>query len=262
MQDLRVSLIQTDLHWQQPDKNRAMLEQLIRPLAGKTDLIVLPEMFTTGFSMAPELSAEPEAEDTRAWMKALASDVDAAITGSVATQLERGGEVDYVNRLLFISPDQHAYYDKRHLFRMGGEHEHYQAGSERKLIEYRGWRILPAICYDLRFPVFLRNRNEYDLMLCVANWPAPRRLPWRTLLQARAIENLCFVAGVNRIGTDGNGLNYSGDSMLVDFKGLAVIDGAIEQPFVETQVLSVESLEKFRAVFPAHLDADEFELSL
>lgn len=262
MQDLTVSLIQTDLHWQQPDKNRAMLEQLIRPLAGKTDLVVLPEMFTTGFSMAPELSAEPDAAETLTWLQALATEINAAITGSVATRLNQDGEDSFVNRLLFVAPDQQAYYDKRHLFRMGGEHEHYKAGSSRTLISYKGWRILPAICYDLRFPVFLRNRNEYDLLLCVANWPAARRLPWRTLLQARAIENLCFVVGVNRIGSDGNSLNYSGDSMLVDFKGGAMIDAPENAAFVETRVLNAEALEKFRAAFPAYLDADEFELTL
>lgn len=257
MQNLTISLIQTELHWQQPAQNRAMLAQKMAPLVGKTDLIILPEMFSSGFSMAPAQVAEPEEGPSVQWLKQQAAELKAAIAGSLAIRTETG----YANRLFLVSPEGEVQsYDKRHLFRMGDEHSHYQAGQQRQLLHYRGWRILPLICYDLRFPVFSRNCNDYDLLICVANWPAPRRHPWRTLLQARAIENLCYVAGVNRVGTDGNGLAYSGDSMLVDFKGEAQLDGSAGEPFVVSHTLSLEALQQFREAFPAHLDADRFNL--
>lgn len=256
-QDLRISLVQTELVWQQPQANRDRLAELLKPLAGQSDLIVLPEMFTSGFSMAPEQVAEPVDGPTTDWLRQQAAELGAAITGSVATDL--GGR--YCNRLLFVSPQgELQYYDKWHLFRMAGEHRHYQAGERRVIFSYRGWRILPLICYDLRFPVFSRNRQEYDLLLCVANWPQPRRHPWRTLLQARAVENLCYVAGVNRVGEDGNRLPYSGDSMLVDFKGEPLIDQPAGEPFVDSATLSAGQLAAFREKFPAWLDADPFVL--
>lgn len=255
--DLRVSLVQSRLHWQDPDTNRRMFAELMAPLAGKTDLVVLPEMFTTGFTMEPEGLAEPGKGPTLAWMREQVASLGAALCGSVVIEAEEG----FVNRLLFVKPDGSVeHYDKRHLFRMANEHQHYTAGRQRALIEYRGWRILPTVCYDLRFPVFMRNREDYDLLLCVANWPAPRRHPWRVLLQARAIENLCYVAGVNRVGQDAKGLEYSGDSMLVDFKGNAILDRPAGEPFVETKTLSAEALAQFRRVFPAWQDADRFVL--
>lgn len=257
MQHLRATLIQTELHWQAPEANRAMLDDQLAGLASTTDLIVLPEMFSTGFSMAPEQGAEVAGGETVQWLQARARELGAAITGSLAIKTEEG----FVNRLFFATPEGALFhYDKRHLFRMGGEHEHYQSGCQRQVFHWRGWRILPLICYDLRFPVFSRNRDDYDLMVCVANWPAPRRHPWRTLLQARAIENLCYVAGVNRVGTDGNGLEYSGDSMLVDFKGEALMDQPASQPFIRTECLDLSALQSFRTAFPAHLDADGFRL--
>ncbi len=258
MQNLTISLIQTELHWQQPALNRAMLAGKMAPLAGKTDLVILPEMFSSGFSMAPEQVAEPADGPSLQWLQQQAEQLQAAITGSLAIETEAG----YVNRLFFVSPTGDVqYYDKCHLFRMGDEHSHYQSGQVRQLFHYRGWRILPLICYDLRFPVFSRNQNDYDLLICVANWPAPRRHPWRTLLQARAIENLCYVAGVNRVGTDGNGLAYSGDSMLVDFKGEPQLDAEAGQSFVASQTLLLDKLQQFREGFPAHLDADPFSLN-
>lgn len=262
MQDLTVSLIQADLAWQAPDQNRHFFDKVFTDLDVTTDLIVLPEMFTSGFSMQPEVVAEPALGKTVQWMSHWSQKTNAAIVGSIATRLPReNGEFDFVNRLYFVNGEHIEYYDKKHLFRMGGEHQHYLPGEERLVIDYKGWSILPLICYDLRFPVFARNRNDYDLMICVANWPEPRRHPWRVLLQARAIENSCYTIGVNRIGTDGNGLDYSGDSLLVDYKGQTLIDGADSQFFVETRKLKADDLALFRKKFPCHLDADAFTLT-
>ena len=257
--NLRVTLVQSELVWLNPIANRHQFEKLIRPLSGVTDLIVLPEMFTTGFMMKPELYAETFEGETLNWMKQQAQLSGAAIVGSVAMRINKG----FVNRLLFVTPDGSInYYDKRHLFRMGNEQEHYQAGEERKVFNYRGWRILPQVCYDLRFPVFMRNRNDYDLAIVVANWPAARRLPWRTLLQARAIENQSYVIGVNRVGKDGNGLEYSGDSLAINFRGDLLIDKPEGTVFSETTTFKSDDLKAFRAQFPAWQDGDEFEIKL
>lgn len=256
MQNLRISLVQTPLDWQQPSANRERLTSLLAPLEGQTDLIVLPEMFTTGFTMSPDEVAEPLSGTTLVWMQQQARSLGAAICGSVVIE-----DQGYRNRLLFVTPEGEVHhYDKRHLFRMANEHEHYAAGERRSIIEYKGWRILPQVCYDLRFPVWCRNRDDYDLLLCVANWPAPRRHPWRALLLARAIENQCYVAGVNRVGVDGKGLEYSGDSLLVDFKGQALLDGPAGEPFIKTGLLNGEDLQQFRRNFPAWQDADDFTL--
>ncbi|SFX19118.1 amidohydrolase [Marinospirillum alkaliphilum] len=256
-QDLRITLIQTELHWQQPETNRRMLTDKLAPLAGNTDLIILPEMFSTGFSMAPEQLAEPEPGETLRWMQQQAQQTGAAITGSVMVQDDQG----FRNRLYWVTPDgQVQHYDKRHLFRMASEQEHYVAGQQRLVVNYRGWRILPQVCYDLRFPVFSRNRGDYDLAIYVANWPESRRHAWRILLQARAIENLSYVAGVNRVGTDGKGLSYSGDSLLADFAGQLLLDHQAGGRFVETRTLSAEQLNGFRNSFPAWQDADDFSL--
>lgn len=257
--DLQISLIQSNLFWNQPDKNLNVFSGLIEPLQNKTDLVLLPEMFTSGFSLEPETIDPKESyKTTELWMLSEARKTNAAICGSV---LYVGAENHRTNRMLFATPEGDLWhYDKTHLFRMGGEHERYEAGKERKVFRYRGWRILATICYDLRFPVFLRNLGDYDLMLCPANWPAARRTPWRTLLQARAIENLAYVAGVNRIGTDGNDLVYSGDSMLVSYNGEHLIDESPDQAFVKTTTLSAERLASFRRKFPAWQDADRFNL--
>ena len=257
MQDLKITLIQPDLQWQNPAENRAMYEQLMDRYAIDTELVVLPEMFSTGFTMDSRTAAEPMGGETCQWLQQQAKNRGVAITGSLAIALEEG----YVNRMIYTWPDgRQQYYDKRHLFRMAGEHERYQPGHERVIVEYNGWRILLQICYDLRFPVFSRNRNDYDLALYVANWPAPRRQPWRKLLQARAIENLCYVAGVNRVGTDANGHDYSGDSMLVDFKGDLLLDHEAGQAFCETYTLSAAALTDFKEKFPAWMDADQFNI--
>ncbi|WP_298609570.1 amidohydrolase [uncultured Thiothrix sp.] len=257
-ESLRVSLVQTELAWQNPEANRAHFAELLQDLAGQTDLIVLPEMFTTGFMMAPEIHAEAYGGATFTWLQTQAAKLQAAICGSVATAVEG----QYTNRFMFATPDgQMQFYDKRHLFRMGDEVNHYSAGLERKTFNYQGFRILPQVCYDLRFPVFMRNRNDYDLAIVVANWPAVRRKPWRTLLQARAIENQSYVLGVNRVGMDGLGLAYSGDSLAIDFKGELLIDQAEGSAFVETTPLDLNALQQFREQFPAWMDADEFSLN-
>jgi predicted amidohydrolase len=255
MQDLKVTLIQPDMHWQSPAENRTMYEQLMDQNASNTDLVVLPEMFSTGFTMDSRTAAEPMGGESCQWLQQQAQRRGVAITGSLAIA---SGD-SYVNRMIFSFPDGgQIFYDKRHLFRMAGEHERYQPGDKRVVVEYRGWRILLQVCYDLRFPVFSRNNNDYDLALYVANWPEPRRQPWRKLLQARAIENLCYVAGVNRVGTDANGHKYSGDSMLVDFKGELLIDHQPGVTFCDTATLSGQSLTQFKEAFPAWLDADSF----
>ena len=257
MNELRVSLIQANLIWQNPKANRDYFTEQFKLLSGHTDLMVLPEMFTTGFSMQPELQAESFDGETVQWLKQQASTLKAAICGSIATQIDTG----FVNRFTLVTPEGEVhYYDKHHLFRMSQEPEKYHAGTERKIFTYKGWRILPQVCYDLRFPVFMRNRNDYDLALVVANWPEPRRMAWRTLLQARAIENLSYVVGVNRVGQDGLGLNYTGDSLAVNFKGEVLIDHAPSTEFVETTTLNWEALTQFKAQFPAWRDADAFEL--
>ncbi len=261
VRNLRVSLIQTDLHWLEPKRNRAMIEALIRPLKGQTDLVVLPEMFTCGFTRKPERLAENgDPGVTTSWMLHLAAGCTCAVTGSVAF---RGADGSFSNRMLFARPDGSLeYYDKVHLFQMEGEHLRYRAGGKRVQVNFLGWNILLCVCYDLRFPVFCRNRNDYDLMLCVAAWPKSRARVWRTLLQARAIENQAYVAGVNRIGRAGNGLEYQGDSLLVRFDGEVLVDHEAGSAFVETGELSANAIHQFRSDFPVWQDADSFELHL
>jgi omega-amidase len=261
MNDFTVSLVQTDLHWHDPEANRAALAVVLADVLagpGLTDLIVLPEMFTTGFSMDAAAQAEPGEGPTLSWLREQAARYDAVVTGSVL--LMEGGR--YYNRLLWVRPDgSYSAYNKRHLFRLAGEHEVYTAGTERLLEEWRGWRILPLVCYDLRFPVWSRNTQAapYDLLLYVANWPQARVNAWNVLLQARAIENIAYVAGVNRIGTDGLGHQYSGSSALLDMRGeyLAQAGGL---PTVLTRRLLRHPLQELRQQLPALLDADEFEL--
>lgn len=255
MRDLNVTLVQQALAWQDAGANRARFAELLAPLAGRTDLVVLPEMFTTGFSMRAAGLAEDMAGPTVEWLRTTAARLGAVVTGSLIVD-----DDGYRNRLLWARPDGTlAAYDKRHLFRMAREHEHYAAGGTRVVVELRGWRVLPLVCYDLRFPVWSRNRADYDLALYVANWPAVRRYAWSTLLRARAIENLCYVVGVNRVGTDGAGIEYAGDSAALDPLGqpLAELGAA---PAVTQVTLSAEALADHRRRFPAHLDADAFRL--
>lgn len=255
---LRLALIQTDLAWQDAESNRALLGQRLQALAGSTDLVILPEMFTSAFAVGTGAIAETHPGPTQAWMLQQARELGAAITGSIAV-VEDGKRF---NRLLFVTPEGMMHvYDKRHLFRMLGEDRRYAAGKEKLIVDYCGWRILPLVCYDLRFPVFCRNTaaEPWDLMLVVANWPAPRAQHWRTLLQARAIENLGYIAGVNRIGRDGNGLDYAGNSVVVDPQGNELIQAhSVEGTYCTA--ITRAALQDWRERFPAWMDADGFTL--
>lgn len=254
---MHLTLLQPNLFWHDPVANRAHLEEQIFALPGPTDLIVLPEMFTTGFTMDARAVAEPMGLTTLRWLRQIAAQTNAVVTGSYVV---REGHNTFLNRLIWMQPDgQFDTYDKRHLFRMAGEHEIYTAGNQRLIKEWRGWRICPLICYDLRFPVWSRNTqvSPYDLLLYVANWPAPRQHVWNTLLQARAIENLSYVVGVNRVGTDGNGLIYAGQSAVIDFTGNALFRAG-DTETAHQQTLSLDELRAFRVRFPADLDADVF----
>ena len=264
MENLRVSLIQGDTRWHDPAGNREYYGRLIAPLHGTTDLVILPETFTSGFSNEAIHNAETMDGPSVEWIREQSAKLGAAVTGSVQLRTDEG----VFNRLLFATPDGAlSTYDKRHLFRYAREHERYAAGRDRLTVEWKGWRICPQVCYDLRFPVFSRNRFnveragmlDYDLLIYVANWPSARAYPWKTLLRARAIENLCYVAAVNRVGTDGNGLHYSGDSAIVDFLGHPLTE-ATDEEVVSTMLLQAAPLLQHRERFPAMLDADAFEL--
>ena len=264
MNDLRISLVQGETRWHDPAANREYYGALVAPLGGRTDLVLLPETFTSGFSNEAIDQAETMDGPTVEWIRGQARALDAAVAGSVQLRTSEG----VFNRMLFATPDGGlVHYDKRHLFRYAGEHERYAPGARRVLLDWRGWRICPLVCYDLRFPVFSRNRFDasragaldYDLLLYVANWPSPRAQAWRTLLRARAIENLSYVAGLNRVGTDGNGHRYDGESAVIDFLGDAVSECA-DMEVVATTTISGERLQAHRAHFPAMLDADRFQL--
>lgn len=257
MQDLRVTILQSMLHWEDANVNRGMFTEKLAGLTGATDLVVLPEMFTTGFSMRSTELAEDMNGPTVQWMREQAKQLDAALYGSVI--ITDGGKC--FNRGLFVKPDgQVTVYDKRHLFRFANETGHYSAGTERVVVEWRGWRVLLQICFDLRFPVFARNRGDYDAILYVANWPEARRFPWSQLLLARAIENQCYVAGVNRVGMDGKGIHYTGDSVVIDPRGAVI--GQVEPAMEGTATVCFDrgALEDLRAKFPVALEADDFEL--
>jgi omega-amidase len=264
MHPLKVALVQGATRWHDAPANRDYYGALVHTARG-SDLIVLPETLLSGFSNDVPRAAEEMDGEGVAWMRALATEVGAVICGSLAIRSE--GSV--YNRLFWARPDgSFAQYDKRHLFRMAGEHTRYGSGSERLIVELKGWRILPQVCYDLRFPVWLRNRRlataaggmDYDLAVFVANWPAARRQPWRTLLRARAIENLSYVVGVNRVGVDGNEIAYAGDSAVIDPIGAPLIElGAREQ--VVSVTLDPAPLLEHRERFPAWMDADDFTLS-
>ena len=256
MQDLTVTLLQTALAWHEPAANRAHFSELLRGLPEPADLVVLPEMFTTGFTMDVRGQAETMAGPTVAWMAGLARELNVTLCGSLI--VEEAGR--FHNRCVWMPPDGRlVHYDKRHLFRMAGEHEHFTAGDRREIVTLKGWRICPLVCYDLRFPVWSRGANAFDLLLYVANWPAARRSAWQSLLPARAVENQCYVAGVNRVGTDGRGVAYAGDSGLHDYLGQTLANLG-EAPGHCTVTLGLDALQRYREKFPAYLDADDFRL--
>ena len=260
-QDLRVALVQTDLHWQDKTANLALLEEKIWSLKNSCDLIVLPEMFATGFSMESALLAEPMNLQVHKWMKQLAAQTGSVITGTVI--ISEGG--NYYNRLLWVEPNGNTqYYDKRHLFRMANEDASFAPGEQLPIFSLKGWKICPQICYDLRFPVWARNRwtegnAAYDLLFYVASWPAARISAWDTLLPARAIENLSYAFGVNRVGVDGNQIAYKGHSAVYDFKGESLVN-LKEQEQIQVIHLNYTALEEYRSKFPAWKDADSYSL--
>lgn len=264
MQNLDVALVQGKTRWHDPAANRAHYGSLLREQAVGSDLVVLPETFLSGFTNAVEEQAESMSGEGMAWMREMAAELGAVVTGSLVI-----GEAGRVyNRLVWMRPDgRFEHYDKRHLFRMADEHHRYAAGSGQLLVELNGWRIRPLVCYDLRFPVWCRNRRneqatggmEYDLSLFVANWPAPRRTAWRTLLRARAIENLAYCIGVNRVGSDGNGIDYAGDSGAFEPRGEALVELA-DKVDVARVTLDGDGLLAYREKFPAWMDADNFQL--
>lgn len=262
--NLNVSLIQGNTRWHDPQGNRDYYGVLLKQAKQDTDIFVLPETFTSGFSNEAIADAETMQGPTLTWMLEKAREHNAVITGSV--QIREDSQV--YNRLIWAQPDgQFQYYDKRHLFRMANEHQRYASGNERLVIDYKGWRICPLVCYDLRFPVYSRNRFnhdtenrfDYDVLIYVANWPAARRHAWNSLLPARAIENLAYVAGVNRVGIDGNSIDYAGDSVALDFLGQAIVCGGNQDVVLHCSFSAAELLA-FRTKFPAYLDADKFEI--
>jgi len=261
MSALTFTLIQTKLHWEDKAANLAMLEQKIRSIQEPTQVVVLPEMFSTGFSMRPEVLAESMSGDTVQWMKRMAAEKRVILTGSVI--IEEEGQ--YYNRLIWMLPNGHyGFYNKRHLFAYAGEDQHYAPGSQRFIASVNGWRIHLVVCYDLRFPVWARQQFteegfEYDLFLCVANWPERRNTAWKTLLQARAIENQCYAIGVNRVGEDGNGIYHSGDSMVVDPLGEVLYHKAHDED-IYTFTLQKDHLHVVREKLPFWKDADGFQL--
>ena len=257
MTDLKITIIQSNLHWENKEMNLKMFSQKINNIAESTDLIILPEMFTTGFSMSPQKFAESMSGPTVKWMQEKAKEKGCAITGSFICE-ENG---NYFNRLVWMNADgTYSVYDKRHLFRMANEDNHYSFGKSKLIVELKGWKICPLICYDLRFPVWSRNRSSfnYDLLIYVANWPEIRSYPWKTLLLARAIENQCYVVGLNRVGDDGNKIYHSGDSAVVNAKGEIISKIRVHEESTETITLKHSDLIEFRKAFPAMLDADEF----
>jgi len=260
MHALSVTLIQTALYWEDKNRNLAMLEDKIMGIDEKTNLVILPEIFSTGFSMRPTVLAETMDGQTIEWMKKISNAKKIIVTGSII--IEDNGH--YFNRLIWMLPNgNYGFYDKRHLFAYAGEDQHYTAGNKRLITSVNGWKINLQICYDLRFPVWARQQSnespEYDLIIYVANWPERRNHAWKTLLTARAIENQSYVIGVNRVGEDGNQINHSGDSMLIDPLG-NILFSKEQEEVIHSFVLTKDSLNQTRNEFPFWKDADQFNI--
>ena len=257
MDNLKITIFQGYLFWENTDKNLQNIELRLGAIREKTDLIILPEMFNTGFTMNAEKLAEAMGGQTMQWMHKVAVKYSCVVTGSLIIKDNN----KYYNRLIWMRPDgSNQHYDKRHLFALGKEHETYTAGSKKLIVELNGWKICPVICYDLRFPVWLRNVDEeYDLLIIVANWPERRALHWRTLIPARAIENQAYVIGVNRVGHDGNEIYHSGDSNCIDPNGKVIYYKRDEEDMY-TFTIVADELEKVRRAMPFLKDADTFEI--
>lgn len=254
---LQVSIIQTELDWESPSQNLERFDHWLARLESGTDLVILPEMFTTGFSMHAQALAQPMDGAAVNWMVQKARSLDVAICGSLI--ITEG--TNYYNRLLFVYPDgTYKHYDKRHTFTLAGEHKVYTAGNERLVLEYKGWRICPLICYDLRFPVWARNTDGYELLIYTANWPDKRIAAWDTLLQARAIENMSYCIGVNRVGRDGNDHLYTGHSAVYDGLGAKLSKNNSESSWMETVELSKTQLAELRDRLQFLEDRDNFNL--
>ena len=248
---MKITILQRDIEWANPSVNINRADEVIDRNPG-SDIYVLPEMFSTGFCTNPEGIAESDNSETLQWLKRKAAAIDAAIAGSVA--VTKDGK--FYNRFYFVKPDGSVtHYDKKHLFTYGGEHKRFTAGNERVVVEFRGVRILLEICYDLRFPVWARNRGDYDMILYVASWPTPRVSAWSALLVARAIENQCYVAGVNRVGND-PACQYCGGSVVIDPYGKTIAACTANLECEATATIDIEALEAFRAKFPVLNDAD------
>lgn len=269
MNHLSITIIQANLYWESIEKNIELFSQKISSITEKTDLIVLPEMFSTGFTMNNKLLAEKMSGKTMQWMTRMAQEKNCVVTGSII--IEENGK--YFNRLIWMRADGNfETYDKRHLFRYANEQNYYSAGSKKLIVDLKGWKICPMVCYDLRFPVWIRNKCktdssaplgttiEYDVILFVANWPERRKHPWKTLLTARAMENQCYVVGLNRVGNDGSNIYHSGDSAVINPKGDIISKTKPHEESVETITLAYKELEDCRKNFPAWMDADDFEL--
>ena len=261
MSTLTITTIQTNLHWEDKAANLQMLEEKINSITAKTEIVVLPEMFTTGFSMKPEVLAETMEGETMQWMKRISRAKKIVLTGSII--IEENGS--YYNRLIWMLPDgQYGVYDKRHRFAYAGEDNHFSGGTKRLIASVKGWKVNLLVCYDLRFPVWARQQSqpegpEFDVLIYVANWPQKRIHAWKTLLQARAIENQCYVVGVNRTGKDGNDIYYSGDSMVVDPMGEVLYTKKDEED-IFTITIDKDHLNSAREKFPFWRDADQFQI--
>ncbi len=255
MSNLRISLCQFNISWQDAATNRRHLEQLFKELDGPSDLIILPEMFSTGFSMDSSNLAEKMDGPTVEWMKNQSNLLDTAMVGSLIIQ----DGTSFYNRMMWIEPgtSKLRYYDKKHLFSLADENKYYKAGHQKLILEYKSWKMALFICYDLRFPVWSRNTERCDLMIYAANWPTKRSMAWNHLLPARAIENQCFVAGVNRVGLDGNAIPYSGDSTVYDFEGKQILNLGSKET-IQTIELDHHDLEVYRRAYPFLKDADGF----
>lgn len=256
---MRIAVVQPDMKWQDKKANFKILESLSEQFNGNADLVILPEMFNTGFSMEPGILGESMEGDTLQWMRKMSQNGNYGICGSFI--VKEGA--NFFNRWVFVSPENDLfYYDKRHLFSMGDEDRFYKAGEKRLIFEFRGVRISPYICYDLRFPVWSRNKGEYDLAIYSANWPEARVHIWNTLLQARAIENQCYVAGSNRIGIDGKAIHYNGNSCIINPRGEIMSKAASNVECTVSADISIEELSEFRKKFNVLKDADDFHISL